>query len=241
MLGSMCGRYTITTPVDAIGELFGADDRPNLEPRWNVAPTQRSPVVRRGEDGRRRLDMLTWGLVPFWAKDRSIGSRMIMARGESIAVKPAFREAFRQRRCLVVADGFYEWARTPEGKQPYAIRRRNEGVFAFAGLWERWRTLEGSEVLETFAIVTTGANATLRPIHPRMPVVLDAADHVAWLEAPPEKAITLVRPAPEDMLQAYQVSTRVNSVRNDDPTLIRPADVDVRSDDGSGGEQMTLI
>ena len=216
----MCGRYSLTTPVEGIRRLFDFAALPNLPARYNIAPTQPAPVVRRGGDGRRELALLRWGLVPSWAKDASIGSRLINARAETVADKPAFRAAFKSRRCLVVADGFYEWRKLGDGKQPYRITLADGGPFAFAGLWERWAPAAG-EAIESFAIVTTDANPRLRPIHDRMPVILDPAGHETWLDGGPA-ALTLLRPFPGDALAVHAVDRRVNNPRHDDPACIAP-------------------
>ncbi|MCW5729223.1 MAG: SOS response-associated peptidase [Alphaproteobacteria bacterium] len=218
----MCGRYSITTPVEALARLFGFPERPNLAPRYNLAPTQIAPVVRESEDGR-HLALLRWGLVPFWAKDADIGARMINARAETLAEKPAFRDAFRKRRCILPADGFYEWQAAEGRKRPHLIRRRDGRPLAFAGLWESWRGA-GAEPLETFTIVTTDANETLRPIHERMPAILEEADFGLWLAATSDAARlrALLRPAGKDILEAIEVSTRVNNVRNDDAACAAP-------------------
>ncbi len=219
----MCGRYSLTTPTEAMRQLFLFDNLPNLEPRYNIAPTQSAPVVRRdGAGGGRTLALLRWGLVPSWAKEIAIGARMINARAETVAEKPAFRAAFRERRCLVAADGFYEWQKTADGKQPWRICPTDRGPFAFAGLWERWRGPDGE--VETFTIITTVAGPSLSAIHPRMPVILAAPDHAAWLApaTPPDALKTLLAPFPDDQLAAYRVDHRVGNVRNDDPGLIAP-------------------
>ncbi|MCW5751296.1 MAG: SOS response-associated peptidase [Alphaproteobacteria bacterium] len=219
----MCGRYSITTPVEALARLFWFPERPNLAPRYNMAPTQIAPVVRESEDGR-HLALLRWGLVPFWAKDAGIGARLINARAETLSEKPAFRDAFRKRRCILPADGFYEWQAAEGGKRPHLIRRRDGRPLAFAGLWESWRGGGGAEPLETFTIVTTDANETLRPIHERMPAILEEADFSLWLAATSDAARlrALLRPAGKDILEAIEVSTRVNNVRNDDAACAAP-------------------
>ncbi len=227
----MCGRYSITTAPEALRRLFEFHNLPNLAPRYNVAPTQAAPIVRRTEDGGRELVMLRWGLVPHWAKDMSIASRLINARGDTVASKPAFRDAFRERRCLVPADGFYEWRAENGIRQPFRIGMKGGVPFAFAGLWESWTAKEAvgtvaeGETVETFTIVTTDANAKLRPIHARMPVILAPEAYDTWLDTAPERArdaLALLRYYPEEPMAFYRVTTRVNSVRNDDSECIVP-------------------
>jgi putative SOS response-associated peptidase YedK len=221
----MCGRYSLTTPVEALRRVFGFPEQPNLAPGYNIAPTQQVAALRLGEEGERHFVRLRWGLVPAWAKDLSIGARMINARAESAADKPAFRAAFRSRRCLVLADGFYEWQKRDEGpKQPYRVTLKDGCPFGFAGLWERWTDKGAGETVETCTILTTEANALLAPIHHRMPVIVAPEDADAWLDAarPPEAAQALLAPAPAEVLIAYPVSTRVNKVANDDPGVIEP-------------------
>lgn len=240
----------MATPVAELARLFGVPERPNLAPRWNVAPTQEIAVIRArppaGEDGdgqegadhrpAAQLVPMRWGLVPFWAKDAGIGARMINARADTLAEKPAFREALKRRRCLIPADGFYEWSGGAGRKQPHYIHRRDGGLLAFAGLWESWRGPKGEPPLDppllTATIVTTEANATLRTLHERMPVILPEGDHARWLDpaTPPEQALALLRPAADDLLLAVPVSPRVNAVRNDDADCIRP----LVAEDGPG-------
>lgn len=230
----MCGRYSLTSPVESVVRLFGLDGRPNLPPRYNIAPSQ-DVVVVRAEIGGRELRFMRWGLVPSWAKDITIGQRMINARAETVAEKPSFRSAFKRRRCLIPADGFYEWQAQGKGpKQPYRIHREDGMPFAFAGLWEAWLSGEGDELL-TCTIITTESNRTLREIHPRMPAVLDPKNYSVWLEPTHGDAASLramLAPAPEDWLVAYPVSTRVNNVRNDDADCIVPLDAPPQT--GSG-------
>ncbi len=234
----MCGRYSLTTPVEGLRQLFNFPERPNLAPRYNLAPTQSVATVRRappvaeesGEPppgGGQHLALLRWGLIPHWAKDISIGSRMINARAETLAEKPSFRAAFHKRRCLILADGFYEWQKQDKGpKQPYRIALKDGGPFAFAGLWERWRDVAAGSLIESCTIVTTEASALLRPIHDRMPVILPPPTFDAWLdsETKSEVALGLLRPYDGDDLVAYPISTRVNSVANDDAVIITPLD-----------------
>jgi len=218
----MCGRYLITSPPDAVREFGHYDERPNFPPRYNIAPTQPVPIVRI-QDGERHFALVRWGLVPSWAKE--VGSSpLINARSETVFSKPSFRNAARRRRCLFPADGFYEWRRDGKSRKPFLIRRRDGGLFAMAGIWEYWMTPEGSE-LESAAIITTDANATLAPVHHRMPVILDEADFDRWLSASETEAKDLeglLRPAPDDLLEAVPISDRVNKVANDDAALLEP-------------------
>ncbi|MBT8486931.1 MAG: SOS response-associated peptidase, partial [Phycisphaerae bacterium] len=201
----MCGRYALMSAAELVAELCGLSSLPPAIRRYNIAPTQRAPVVRQTDDGERRLDQLFWGLVPWWAKDPKIGTRMINARSETAAEKPAFREALQRRRCLVPADGFYEWRKREGGKQPHFIRRRDHGPLAFAGLWEGWRDGAG-ESMESFTILTTRPNDLVAPLHDRMPVILDRDDFAAWLD--PETHDTgairsLLGPCPADTLETH--------------------------------------
>ncbi len=218
----MCGRYTIFTEPRRLMERFQAEwpDAP-WQPRYNASPTQPLPVLL--NDGTRRIRLLRWGLIPHWAEDPAIGNRLINARAETLTQRPSFREAFRRRRCLVLADGFYEWQRTPRGRIPYWIGLRDREPFAFAGLWDRWESPEG-EVIESFTIITTVANERVAPIHDRMPVILLPEHEEIWLDdaAGPRAWQEVLRPYPADRMIAYPVSARVNSPRADDPTLIEP-------------------
>ena len=221
----MCGRYSITTPSEALRRIFGFAEQPNLQARYNVAPTQEVPAVRLGADGERHFSLLRWGLVPFWAKDLAIGSRMINARAETLAEKPAFRKAFARRRCLILADGFYEWRKLEGGgKQPYRITLPDGAPFAFAGLWESWRNpADGAEV-ETCTIATTDARGPIAEIHHRMPVILAPESYDAWLGPSEDTAAlsALLSEGPGAELAAHPISTRVNKVTNDDPGIIEP-------------------
>ena len=220
----MCGRFTQAAPGEVIAELFELPAVPDLAPRYNIAPTQAVAVVRQAAGGRRELVQLHWGLIPSWAKDRSIGSRMINARAETVAEKPAFRAALRSRRCLVVADGFYEWQRLGARKQPYFIRLDDGRPFAFAALWERWVS-EGPEPVESCAILTTAANEAIAPIHDRMPVILDTEDHGVWLDpgiTDAAKLLPLLRPQPEEAIRAYPIGLLVNNPANDTPACREP-------------------
>lgn len=221
----MCGRYTLSTPTDLLSDLFELETAVIVTPRFNIAPTQEAPVVRMDSDGKaRRLDLLKWGLVPFWAKDPSIGNRMINARSETVAEKPAFRVSFRKRRCLVLADGFYEWQATGGPKQPFFFHRGDGHPIAMAGLWDRWDKGDPAP-LETFTILTTTPNEVVAPVHKRMPVILDESAFDRWLD--PEHEDTgslseLLLPAPPETLQAVPVSTYVNNPTNEGPQCVEP-------------------
>jgi putative SOS response-associated peptidase YedK len=220
----MCGRFTQAAPGEVIAALFELPQTPDLAPRYNIAPTQEVAAVRSAAGGGRELVRLHWGLIPSWAKDRSMGSRMINARSETAAEKPAFRAALKARRCLIVADGFYEWQRLGTRKQPFFLALRDGRPFGFAGLWERWA--EGSaEPVESCTILTTSANDAIAPIHDRMPVILNAADHAAWLDPgirEPAALLPLLRPLPADAVRAYPVSLLVNNPANDVPGCREP-------------------
>jgi putative SOS response-associated peptidase YedK len=225
----MCGRYSLTTPAEAVRAYFAFVEQPNLAPRANIAPRQEVAAVRldEGDSGDdRHFCRLRWGLIPAWAKDAAIGDRMINARAESVAEKPAFRAAFRLRRCLVVADGFYEWRSEDGRKQPYRIILAESAVLAFAGLWERWRDPQSQEAIETCAIVTGEASPALRQIHHRMPVILAPADFTAWLSpaTPTADALALIHAQPAREFVTYRVSMRLNSAANDDLSLLESAD-----------------
>ena len=221
----MCGRYTLSVTPETLQTLVNVDISLNLQPRYNIAPTQMAPVVRHC-NGRRKMDMLRWGLIPFWSKNQSATTKLINARGETIAQKPSFREAYKIRRCLIPADGFYEWRREGDVKQPYRIGILGGRPFLFAGLWDSWTVPEGNEdggnVIETFTIVTTTANKKIAPIHHRMPVIVEPKNCELWLTGHPEKAASLIFAVPEDDLAFYRVSMRVNNVSNDDVDCIKP-------------------
>lgn len=219
----MCGRYAITSAPEAIRKLFGYMDQPNFPKRYNVAPIQPIPIVRM-VDGRRQFALVRWGLIPSWVKDPRTFMLLINARGESLKEKPAFRAAIRHRRCLIPADGFYEWKQAGARKQPYYIHLKSGGPFAFAGLWESWHGPNGEET-ESAAIVTTNANATLAPLHDRMPVIVEPAAYDLWLncqKVDADTALALIMPAREGLLATHPVSTAVNRVANDGARLIEP-------------------
>lgn len=221
----MCGRFTLRARPEEVAEHFELDAIPELTSRHNIAPGQSVATIRVAESGERICEFRSWGLVPSWAKSPAIGNRMINARAETAAEKPAFRSAFSARRCLIPADGFYEWAGGSTPKQPYLITRVDAGLFAFAGLWEEWKGKTG-EAVHSCSIVTTAANATLAPIHARMPVILAPVDYPVWLDSRDGGAARrreLTVPCPESWLRLQSVGLRVNDTRNDDPECSAPA------------------
>jgi putative SOS response-associated peptidase YedK len=220
----MCGRYLIITTPEAMRAFFRYLEQPNFPPRYNVAPTQPIPIVRTHEEAR-QFALVRWGLIPTWVKDPRGFSLVINARSDSVLDKPAFRAAMRRRRCLVPADGFYEWKVEGDRRRPFAIRPKAGGPIAFAGLWEVWIGPNGEE-LETAAIVTTQANRALRPLHDRMPVVLAPEAYEMWLDCrkvDAELASALLTPAPDNFFDAYEVSPAVNRTTNDSPDVLVPA------------------
>ncbi len=222
----MCGRFTLTTPASKLVEIFGlVDDFPPLPPRYNIAPTQPVAAIRE-QDGFRRLNMLRWGLLPFWAKSSSVGARMINARAETVATKPAFRQAFKKRRCVIPADGFYEWMRSGNEKLPYLFRLRSGEPFAFAGLWERWHNPQDDSTIDSCAIITTTPNSLVAKVHDRMPAIMSDDACALWLQtdSDPAELESLLRPWPEAEMEAVPVSKRVNNPRNDSPDILTPAE-----------------
>jgi putative SOS response-associated peptidase YedK len=224
----MCGRYILTSPGEVVAEVFELIDVPEVLPRFNLAPTQEAAAVRIvTPGGRRTLDRLRWGLIPAWAKDAAIGNRLINARSESVEVKAAYRDSFERSRCLIPADGFYEWKRQGKTKQPYLIRRSDRRPFGFAGLWSAWRGPD-SKVVETFAILTTEPNDLMRDLHDRMPVILSHRDFAAWLDPANHDAASLkalLVPPSTSGWEAVPVSSRVNSAAYDAPDCIDPVAV----------------
>ncbi|MCI0570661.1 MAG: SOS response-associated peptidase [Myxococcaceae bacterium] len=219
----MCGRYTLRTDPEVLAQVFDLTEAPRLQPRFNIAPTQDVAVL--AGDQPSRVQLFRWGLVPSWAKDPAIGNKMINARGETLAEKPSFRTALKKRRCLVLADGFFEWRPDGKRKTPMYIRKASEQPFAIAGLWETWRAPDGAE-LRSCTLITTQPSAMVAQIHDRMPVLLAPATWARWLGpealAPEELAALLVPYDGEDLV-AYPVSALVNMPANDVPACIRPA------------------
>lgn len=219
----MCGRYSLTTESSALQELFPfISIPPGIQPRFNIAPSQ--PIAVIPNDGKQHLDYFKWGLVPSWAKDPELGNRLINARAETLAEKPSFRNAFRYHRCLVLADGFYEWAKTNGGKTPMYIRLASQKPFAFAGLWDIWHAPDGSE-LYSCAIITTQPNQLMEKIHNRMPVILHPENIDTWLSPEPGNLTllsTFLTPYPADLMTAHPVSRAVNNPAFDSPECIQP-------------------
>lgn len=218
----MCGRFAFYSPTEATAALFGVAASIPVEPRYNIAPTQYVAAIRNDATAGRELVMLRWGLVPFWAKDPSIGNRMINARAETVAEKPSFRAAYRQRRCLVLGDGFYEWQQSGGSKTPYYISAANGESFAFAALWENWQDKKSAETLQSTALITTAANDFMASVHHRMPVILQPATADRWLAGDPELLDYVTANSPE--LRAWPVDRRVNNARNEGADLIMRQD-----------------
>jgi putative SOS response-associated peptidase YedK len=228
----MCGRFTLTTPVERLAEQFElTGERPEVRPSHNIAPGQQIAAIAVDSEGQRRLRRLHWGFVPRWSKDLEIGNRMINARAETVAEKNSFKSAFKKRRCLILADGFYEWQRNQSGsgpKQPYYIRLKTGMPYAFAGLWESWEGEDGTgnrRTIHSTTIITTEANELVGEIHHRMPVILPPESYATWLDTSvqsPEELLPLLVPYPSEAMQAYPVSTRVNRPANDDAECLEP-------------------
>jgi len=220
----MCGRFTRTENMQHLAKLLGLPIPPPLASRYNIAPSQLVACVRtNSETTEREWVELQWGLVPSWAKEISIGLKLINARGETVAEKPSFRKAFTHRRCLVLADGFYEWKREGTKKQPYYIRMKDHRPFAFAGLWERWEKKDPP--IESCSLITIGPNTVMEPIHHRMPVILATTRYSEWLDVSlheTERLNRLLRPFPPEEMEAYPVSLMVNNPRNDYPECVLP-------------------
>ncbi|MDG2308805.1 MAG: SOS response-associated peptidase [Candidatus Binatia bacterium] len=215
----MCGRFTLTSPAQVIAEIFGVDPPDGFEARYNICPSQAVVAIRQTTDeAQRAMAFLHWGLVPHWMKQPPKDARMINARSETAAEKPAFRDSFKSKRCLIPADGFFEWRKESDGKQPYLIRLKSEEPFAIAGLWAAWRSDDGPR-LESCALLTTSPNELMEPIHDRMPVILPRDSWELWLDptiTDAAKLKPLLKPADADVMEAFPVSKHVNSPRNDD-------------------------
>ncbi|HET6421203.1 MAG TPA: SOS response-associated peptidase [Geobacteraceae bacterium] len=228
----MCGRFTLHLPREILEEIFGVLVMRDLPRRYNIAPGQNAAVIRVYPDGTRHLDLLRWGLVPSWAKNPAVGSRMINARSETAREKPAFRNALKYRRCIVPASGFYEWREEAGRKKPLYLKLKDDKPMMFAGLWEHWKSTAG-DTLESFAILTTGANELIKPVHDRMPLILDREDAELWLDphvTVPERLDAVFKEFPSEKMEMYPVSKTVNSAKNDGPECIRPVLADIAAE-----------
>jgi putative SOS response-associated peptidase YedK len=225
----MCGRYRLSRRKQLVEEYFDSvSDEPDWAPRYNIAPTQPVPVIRQHpKEPVRELSLMRWGLIPSWAKDSSAAARMINARSETASTKPAFRDALKSRRCLIPADGFYEWMRMEKTKQPYCFEINNGELFAFAGLWDRWKDAGGNWI-KSCSILTTTPNAVTSAVHDRMPVILDADSYDLWLDPGMTNvaaASDLLKPCDARQMRCYPVSGRINHVANDDAACSAPVKV----------------
>lgn len=225
----MCGRFSLSTPAQTLAEIFEVANVPELQPRFNIAPSEAIAAIRVPRDEQaRELARLRWGLVPSWAKEPSVGNRMINARAETVGANPAFRSPFRRRRCLIPADGFFEWQRLERGKQPFHFRMRDGLPFAFAGLWDLWEGKHGS-VIESCTLITTQPNDLVRPVHDRMPVIVEPKHYELWLDPRvdrPERLMEVLQPFAAGKMVTYPVSNLVNNPANDDPACIAPLPAD---------------
>ena len=221
----MCGRFALKAPPAELVTYFGLDECMDFEPRYNIPPGTEIAVIRQSPEGQRVLHALRWGLIPHWAKDPGIGSKLNNARGESVQEKPSFRDAFKRRRCLIPADGFFEWKTEGKAKQPYFFSHRSGKPLAMAGLWESWKAPDGT-IIRTACIITTAANALMAPVHDRMPVLIGPDDWQAWLSESSDAVITLVRPCAEADLQAWPVDRRVSRTTENDQGLIAPLSIE---------------
>ena len=222
----MCGRFSLTDIVSIFsrfGVIISKDINKKITPHYNIAPTQKIPVIYKDKNQENRIEFMKWGLVPFWAKDPKIGHKMINARAETLTQKPSFKHLLKSKRCLVPSSGFYEWKRIDKRKVPYYIGIKNSKIFSFAGLYDNWKDSVGNE-LKTFTIITTNSNNTLKPIHNRMPVILEREFEEDWLDVKTHDFDSLkqmLKPYPDDKMIAYAVSYEVNNPSNDNPELIR--------------------
>jgi putative SOS response-associated peptidase YedK len=223
----MCGRYKLTSPPEALERILQASGSPNFPERYNITPTQQAAVVCHSGAVGRILMLMRWGLIPGNSSTGPKGKLLINARSEAIATVASFKSAYRSRRCLVPADGFYEWAVTPSGRQPHLFRRKDQAVFCFAGVWETWQGRHGTQPIESFTILTTAASKFVRPIHHRMPVILSAEQYAGWLGEVPASQLELSKmavPGKDNDFVVYPVSKLVNTPANDDARCVKPVD-----------------
>lgn len=221
----MCGRFDLHIPRELLERIFGAPFLHDIQPHYNIAPSQQIVVVRTDQEGNRQFAFLKWGLIPYWTKDPSIGSKMINARSETVDVKPAFRNSLKHRRCIIPANGFYEWEEVEGKKKPLYVKMKDDSPMLFAGIWDHWKSSEGNEI-ESCTILTTNSNELIKPLHDRMPLILEAGDVNLWLDTQvtdPEKLKLLLVPYPSEKMGMFPVSEIVNSPRNDNPECILPS------------------
>lgn len=221
----MCGRFALKTPTSQLASHFKLDEAVEVAARYNLAPGTDIPTIRHSPEGKRVMHLLRWGLAPHWAKDSSIGNKLSNARGETVAEKPSFRDAFKRRRCLVPADGFYEWKAEGKQKQPYYFSMKDGEPFALGGVWESWRAPNG-EILRTCCLITTEPNEIMTPVHDRMPVIVSPDDYAQWLTGELDEAQALVKPYSIEAMQAWAVSKRVSRSGEEGADLIDPAESD---------------
>ena len=217
----MCGRFALKTPTSELASHFKLDEAVEVAPRYNIAPGTDIPTIRHSPEGKRVMHLLRWGLVPHWAKDPSIGSKLSNARGETVAEKPSFRDAFKRRRCLVPADGFYEWKAEGRVKEPYYFSMKNGEPFALGGVWESWRAPNG-DILRTCCLITTEPNEIMLPVHDRMPVIVSSENCGQWLEGEADDAQAILKPYPTDEMQVWAVSKRVSRSGEEGADLVLP-------------------
>jgi putative SOS response-associated peptidase YedK len=218
----MCGRITLTLSLEEVADRYNVAEKIEWTPRYNIAPQQPVPVII--NDGRNHLELFRWGLIPFWAEDPAVGNRLINARAETVESKPSFRHSFRRQRCLILADGFYEWKKEGNKKRPFHFLLHSQEIFGFAGLWDAWKNPEG-KVIRTCTIITINSNELVSHVHDRMPVILPRDKEELWLDplrtdVPELKSVLL--PYPADLMEFYEVSAYVNSITHDDPECIKP-------------------
>lgn len=221
----MCGRFALKTPTSVLASHFKLDETVDVAPRYNIAPGTDIPTIRHSPEGKRVMHLLRWGLVPHWAKDPGIGTKLSNARGETVADKPSFRDAFKRRRCLVPADGFYEWKAEGRVKQPYYFSMKDGTPFALGGVWESWRAPNG-DILRTCCLITTAPNEIMMPVHDRMPVIVSPDDYAQWLTGEPVEAQALIKPYPIEDMQAWAVSRRVSRSGEEGADLINPVELE---------------
>lgn len=222
----MCGRYALNATPSELVTRFGLDECADFNARYNIPPGTDIPVIRQSPEGKRVLHLLRWGLVPHWTKDPSIGAKLNNARGETVAEKPSFRDAFKRRRCLIPMSGFFEWKAEGKTKQPYFITQKSGDIMAMGGLWESWKTPDGN-ILRTVCVVTTSPNAVMEPIHDRMPVIVTPENWPSWLSGTPDDVQSMVASCAPGLMVAWPVSKRVSKTQEDDASLVEQIEIPV--------------